>query len=57
MAVCGALVSDVAGGAVAAIGPLAASGFQMVFLAAAASLGVAFIAMLLLEEKPLRTGV
>ena len=57
MAVCGALVSDVAGGAVAAIGPLAASGFQMVFLAAAASLGVAFIAMLLLEEKPLRTGL
>ena len=57
VAVCGALVSDVAGGAVAATGPLAASGFQMVFLAAAASLGVAFIAMLLLEEKPLRTGL
>src|SRR6516165_3771983 len=57
VAVCGALVSDVAGGAVAATGPLAASGFQMVFLAAAASLSVAFIAMLLLEEKPLRTGL
>ena len=42
---------------VAATGPLAASGFQMVFVAAAASLGIAFVATVLLEEKPLRTGV
>ena len=59
VAVCGALLndSDAVGGAVAASGPLAASGFQMVFVAAAASLGIAFVATVLLEEKPLRTGV
>ena len=59
VAVCGALLndSDAVGGAVAATGPLAASGFQMVFVAAAASLGIAFVATVLLEEKPLRTGV
>jgi EmrB/QacA subfamily drug resistance transporter len=59
VAVCGALLndSDAVGGAVAATGPLAASGFRMVFVAAAASLGIAFIATALLEEKPLRTGV
>ena len=60
VAVSGALVSDLdaaAGGTVAATGPLAASGFQMVFVAAAVSLGIAFVATVLLEEKPLRTGV
>jgi MFS family permease len=59
VAVCGALLndSDAVGGAVAATGPLAASGFRMVFIAAAASLGIAFVATVLLEEKPLRTGV
>jgi EmrB/QacA subfamily drug resistance transporter len=59
VAVCGALLndSDAVGGSVAATGPLAASGFRMVFVAAAASLGIAFIATVLLEEKPLRTGV
>ncbi len=59
VAVCGALLndSDAVGGAVVATGPLAASGFQMVFVAAAASLGIAFVATVLLEEKPLRTGV
>lgn len=56
VAVFGALVSDLAatGGAGAAGG---ATGFQMIFIAAAASLVAAFVAMLLLEEKPLRTGV
>jgi hypothetical protein len=29
----------------------------MVFVAAAVSLGIAFVATVLLEEKPLRTGV
>ena len=59
VAVSGALVSDLdaaAGGTIAATGPLAASGFQMVFVAAAVSLGIAFVATVLLEEKPLRTG-
>ncbi len=58
-AVFGALITDLSapGGVVAATGPLAASGFQMIFFAAAASLAAAFVAMLLLEEKPLRTGV
>jgi EmrB/QacA subfamily drug resistance transporter len=59
VAVFGALVTDIsaAGGVVAATGPLAAAGFQMIFLAAAASLAAAFVAMWLLEEKPLRTAI
>jgi MFS family permease len=57
VAVFGAFVTDLSAGSGAASAPLAVTGFQMIFLAAAASLSIAFVATLLLEEKPLRTSV
>jgi MFS family permease len=57
VAVFGAFVSDLSAASGAASATLAVTGFQMIFLAAAASLSIAFVATLLLEEKPFRTNV
>jgi MFS family permease len=54
IAVFGAIVlAGTPAGATAALGAAAAAGFQRVFFAAAASLSVAFLGLLFLEEKPL----
>jgi MFS family permease len=56
IAVFGAIVlTGVSAGAATALGAGAAEGFRRVFFAAAASLTVAFIGVLLLEEKPLES--
>ncbi len=44
-----------AGEATAALTAEAAEGFRRVFFAAAASFAVAFVGLVLLEEKPLKT--
>ncbi len=52
----GAIVlTGVPAGSTAALGAAAAAGFQRVFFAAAASLTISFIGLLLLEERPLKT--
>lgn len=52
----GAIVlTGVPAGAATALGAAAAEGFRRVFFAAAASLTVAFLGLLLLEEKPLQS--
>ena len=53
VAVFGALVN----GAAIGQGSLDISGFQLIFAATAASLTFAFVAIVLLEEKPFRTGL
>jgi MFS family permease len=56
IAVFGAIVlTGVSPGVSTALGAAAAEGFRRVFFAAAASLAVAFIGVLLLEEKPLQS--
>jgi MFS family permease len=59
VAVFGALVNAAATGqaATGAAGHLEVSGFQLIFAAAAVSLTLAFLAIVLLEEKPFRTGL
>jgi hypothetical protein len=44
-------------GAATGQGSLDISGFQLIFAATAASLTFAFVAIVLLEEKPFRTGL
>ena len=56
IAVFGAIVlTGVPAGTTAALGAAAADGFRRVFFAAAASLTVAFVGLVLLEERPLKT--
>jgi MFS family permease len=56
IAVFGAIaLTGVSSGASSALGAAAAEGFRRVFFAAAASLAVAFVGALLLEEKPLES--
>jgi EmrB/QacA subfamily drug resistance transporter len=56
IAVFGAIVlTGVPSGASTALGAAAADGFGRVFFAAAASLAIAFVGVLLLEEKPLES--
>ncbi|HEY4921469.1 MAG TPA: MFS transporter [Xanthobacteraceae bacterium] len=56
IAIFGAIVlTGVPAGAATALGAVAADGFRRVFFAAAASLTVAFLGLLLLEEKPLQS--
>ncbi len=58
VAVFGALVNASAiGGPAGTVSPPDVSGFQLIFAAAAISLTVAFGAIVLLEEKPFRTGL
>ena len=58
VAVFGALVNTAATqGAASTASHLDVSGFQLIFAAAAISLTIAFIAIVLLEEKPFRTGL
>ena len=58
VAVFGALVNAAAiGGPAGTVSRLDVSGFQLIFAAAAISLTVAFAAIVLLEEKPFRTGL
>jgi len=52
----GAIVlTDVPVGTTAALGAAAADGFRRVFFAAAASLAISFLGLVLLEERPLKT--
>ena len=56
IAVFGAIVlTGVPAGTTAALGAAAADGFRRVFFAAAASLTIAFVGLVLLEERPLKT--
>ena len=57
IAIFGAIVlAGLPGGAEsAALSAIAAEGFRRVFLAAAASLAIALLGLILLEEKPLKT--
>jgi hypothetical protein len=58
VAVFGALVNTAATqGAARTASHLDVSGFQLIFAAAAISLTIAFVAIVLLEEKPFRTGL
>jgi EmrB/QacA subfamily drug resistance transporter len=59
VAVFGAMVSSAVTGQGTTVptGALEVSGFQLIFAAATVSLLLAFIALVLLEEKPLRTGM
>jgi EmrB/QacA subfamily drug resistance transporter len=56
IAVFGAIVlTGVPAGATAALGAAAAEGFRRVFFAAAASLAISLVGLILLEERPLKT--
>ena len=56
IAVIGAIVlTGVEGGATTTLGATAAEGFRRVFFAAAASLTISLVGLILLEERPLRS--